>query len=323
MTFRIGSIPVRVRAWFWVVAAVIASRFQDPKLMAIAAAIVFVSVLVHELGHALVGRSFGLAPQIELHMMGGTTSWMKGNNLGHLRQLAISAAGPFAGFLLAAGSYAYLGYVPGERHPFGADPRMFAFELAIVVNVYWGIINLLPLMPLDGGNMMRSVLMLITRDRGEKPARVISIVFAGALLLYAAVGSARPDYWLGAIAGMFVWMNVQAFKTADQRAVDGPLVFAIDKAYAALDKEDGATAVAALRPVLSPQASPELRQLALRLFAYGLLLQDEWGELLPLLDRERAIIGPEELARYAKTARELGKAEEADRIDAIAAQPSA
>jgi Zn-dependent protease len=316
MRLRLGSIPVSVRGSFLLIALLIASRWREPKLMAIAVAVVFVSVLVHELGHALVGRAFGLAPQIELHMMGGTTSWIGGKNVGHARQLAISFAGPLAGFLLSAGSYAYLRHVPTVEHAVGADLKLFPFELAFWVNMVWGIFNLLPLLPLDGGNIMRAILMLVTRDRGEKPARAISVLVGGGLLVWAALD--KPiNYWLGGLAAMFVWMNVQAFRNADQRAIDIPLVQAIEKAYAALDKEDGATAVAELRPVLSPNASPEVRQLALRLFAYGLLLQGEWSELLPLLDRERALIGAEELARYAKTARELGKTEEANQIDAM------
>ena len=59
-------------------AVVLGARLQRPDLIAIWVAIVFISVLVHELGHALVGRMFGLDPQIELHGMGGTTSWVNG-----------------------------------------------------------------------------------------------------------------------------------------------------------------------------------------------------------------------------------------------------
>jgi stage IV sporulation protein FB len=312
MTLRLGSIPVRVRGSFLFIALLIGAQFRDPKLIAVAVGVVFVSVLVHELGHAIVGRLFGLVPQIEMHGMGGTTSWAAGRNVGHGRGILISAAGPIAGFCLAAAAFA----AHRQLASGGGDLKAFAFEVAVGVNVYWGIINLLPLMPLDGGNIMRSTLMILTRDRGEKPARVVSILCAGGLLVYAAIQK-EPNWWLGMIAAMFVWMNVQAFRSADQRAIDVPLVQAIDKAYVALDKEDGATAVEVLRPVLHPNATPELRQLALRLFAYGLLVKGEWSELLPLLARERETIGAEELARYSRTARELGKIDEANQIDAL------
>ncbi len=314
MNFRLGSIPVRVRGTFLFVALLISSQFQKPQLVGIAAAVVFVSILVHELGHALVGRAFGLSPQIEMHGMGGTTSWSSGRNVGNVRSVVISVAGPSFGFLLAA-----LAYVALHRPP--PNPLLvFALEFAWTVNVYWGIFNLLPLLPLDGGNIMRSTLMGLTKGRGEKPARIVSAAVAGLLLLWAALGK---DLWLGLIAAMLAWTNITAFKNADQRALDLPLAQGIEKAYAALDKQDGAAAVDTLRPVLAPAASPELYQLGLRLFAYGLLLKGEWNELLPLLEREREKIGGEELARYAKTARELGKLDAASRIEALVARAPA
>ncbi|HEY8075194.1 MAG TPA: hypothetical protein VIF62_13815, partial [Labilithrix sp.] len=144
MTFRLGSIPVRVRGTFLFIALIIGAQFQKPQLVAIAAAVVFVSILVHELGHAFVGRAFGLQPQIEMHGMGGTTSWIAGRNVGNARGVVISLAGPTFGFLLAAIAY----FAHGRSSNAFVT---FALEFAFTVNVYWGIFNLLPLLPLDGG----------------------------------------------------------------------------------------------------------------------------------------------------------------------------
>lgn len=319
MQFRLGSIPVRVRAYFFLMAVMLGAQFRTPQLVGTWIAIVFVSVLVHELGHALVGKAFGLVPQIDLHGMGGTTSWVKGREkLGPGRSIAISLAGPFAGFVFGTIVLVYAKAGPGPKSPYAA----FALEQLLWVNFGWGIVNLLPMMPLDGGNVARSALDWVTKGRGEKPARILSIAIAGLALVWAAINA---QAWLGLLAAMFTWSNVQAYRQIDQRKLDVPLAEAIEKAYGALDRQDGAAAIALLRPTLAAGTTLELRQIGLRLFAYALLLEGQWGELLPLLDRERDVIGAEELARYAKAARELGRTDDASAIDAIrtALAPSA
>jgi stage IV sporulation protein FB len=312
--FRLGSIPIRIRWPFLFMAAVLGASQERPDLVAIWVAIVFVSVLVHELGHALVGRMFGLVPQIELHGMGGTTSWIEGRDVGHARGIAISVAGPFAGFALAGLIYLSqrLGFQPHGLH------AVFAFRSALYVNFIWGVFNLAPMLPLDGGNVLRGFLNLVTGGRGEKPARVISILIGLAAIAYAL--SVR-EVWLGALGAFFTWANVQAYRQADTRAADAPLAQAIDKAYVALERHDGAEAIELLRPVIVPQTSEELRAIALRIYSYALLIEGLWDELLPMLERNASLIGLEEMSRYAKTARELGRTHEADRIEALVPRP--
>jgi Zn-dependent protease len=314
VNLRLGSIPVRVRLPFLFLALVLGARLERPDLVAIWVVIVFVSVLVHELGHALVGRMFGLAPQIELHGMGGTTSWASGRDIGHLRSIAISLAGPFAGFAIAALLVlsGRLGFQP--KSPFA----MVALKLAFDVNFWWGVFNLAPMLPLDGGNVMRSALNGLTKGRGEKAARVVSIITGGLFITWAAL---TGQLWLGVLGAFFTWANVQAFRQADTRAADAPLAEAIEKAYVALERHDGAEAIALLRPVIVDQASEDLRAIGLRVYSYALLLEGMWDELLPMLQKNAALIGTEELTRYATTARELGRPAEAEKIAALISRP--
>ena len=295
-------------------ALVLGARLERPDLIAVWVGIVFVSVLVHELGHALVGRVFGLAPQIELHAMGGTTSWIDARDIGHARSMAISLAGPFAGFALAAGVFlaGRLGFKPHS------ELAVAALDMALFINIRWGLFNLAPMLPLDGGNVVRSALNGITKGRGEKGARIISIVTGGLFLAYAAVSA---QIWLGAMAAFFLWMNMQAYRQADTRVADAPLAQAIQKAYLALERHDGAEAIELLRPVIVAQASEDLRAIALRVYSYALLIEGMWDELLPMLEKNAALIGLEEMSRYAKTARELGSVDEADRIAALVPRP--
>lgn len=314
MLLRLGSIPIRVRGLFLVMAVVLGARLQRPDLIAMWVAIVFVSVLTHELGHALMGRAFGLQPQIELHGMGGTTSWVDGRDIGHARGIAVSLAGPFAGFAIAAVLFACerLGIRP--HHPLA----LLGVELAFQINFWWGIFNLAPMLPLDGGNVMRGALNLLTKGRGEKPARAVSVLMGGVLIAYAALAGAL---WLGALGAFFTWANIQAYRQSDTRSADVPLAQAIAKAYTALERDDGEQAIALLRPVIVPQTSEELRAIGLRIYSYALLIEGLWDELLPMLEKNAALIGVEELTRYAKTARELGRTDEADRIDGLVPRP--
>lgn len=315
MRFRLGSIPVRVHAPFLFLALFMAMNERDPRLIGIWLVVVFVSVLAHELGHALVGRAFGLTPQIDLHGMGGTTSWTGGGDLGPGRRVAISLAGPFAGFLLAALVMAFVVASPPPDR-FG----QFAARQLMFVNVVWGIFNLLPLLPLDGGNVLKTTLDAMTKGRGEKPARMISIVCCVALL---ALAYTRSQWMLGMLAVLFGMTNLRGLRDADVRRADAVLAPAIDKAHLALEKKDGAEAIALLRPALLPEASPELRSIGVQLLGYALVLEGKWDEVLPLLESERELLSPEDLSRFARAARDQGRAEDGDRIDALAKTPDA
>ena len=75
------------------------------------------------------------------------------------------------------------------------------------VNMGWAILNLLPIVPLDGGHVMRSVLHLILGYPNETIPRVVSVVVAvGVLGLALLVGM----YWGAMLAGMFAFTNAAA-----------------------------------------------------------------------------------------------------------------
>jgi len=313
LRFRLGSIPVRIHGTFLFLILVLGAQEKQLDRIAIWAGVALLSVLVHELGHALVGKAFGLEPQIELQGMGGLTHWQTSRDIGHWRSIAISVAGPFAGFLVAV-----MLVLVGKAgfHPDG-ERAAFALKTALTVNVVWGVFNLAPMLPLDGGNVLRSFLNIVTTGRGEKPARIISVLVGGGFLLLAFRWG---QLWLGGVAALFTWSNIQAYRQADTRKADVPLTQAIEQSYLALEKHDGAAAIALLRPVLVPQASEDLRAIALRIFCYALLIEGEWQELLPILGRNAVLIGVEEMTRYAKTARELDKIDEASAIESLITQ---
>src|SRR5207244_13618606 len=97
------GILVRVHPFFWVATLFLgmAGKTADPVNTLIWVAVVFVSILVHEFGHATLQRAFGGHPWITLYSFGGLASC---NDCGRSpgRQITILLAGPFAGFLFAA-----------------------------------------------------------------------------------------------------------------------------------------------------------------------------------------------------------------------------
>jgi Zn-dependent protease len=148
--------------------------------------VVFVSILVHEFGHAVAFRCFGADADIVLYAFGGLAIPTMGIS-GRWRRMAVSLAGPFAGFVLCGivyGSNLALNWVPKGREP-GANEVRFLYAVLIVVNLYWGILNLLPIFPLDGGHVSRELCGKVWGSRGRRISLKISFVLALVLVAYA------------------------------------------------------------------------------------------------------------------------------------------
>jgi stage IV sporulation protein FB len=214
LSFRLGSIPVAVHGSFLLVVLFLGLMGGDPSGILLWMVVVFVGVLLHELGHALVGRSFGLVPQIDLIGFGGLTSWSAKSavKLGPAKRIAISLAGPLTGIAIGLGTLAFI------RARVGLPPLTFwdrytpwsALTYAIVwVNAGWGVLNLLPILPMDGGNVLHQGLNLVTNGRGETPARVVSLVLAATIAIYClVVRNTYPAF----LAGLFALQNFRALR---------------------------------------------------------------------------------------------------------------
>ncbi len=316
MDLRLGSIPLRIQGSFLLMALLLGLNERDPVKLALWVAIVLVSVVIHELGHALMGKAFGLEPRIELYGMGGLTIFNGGRaELSTGKSIAVSLAGPFAGFcfalLVLVASLAGL----SPKHPLAGH----AVWLLLWANVGWGVFNLLPMLPLDGGNVLRTIVRAISKDHGEKIARVVSIVVAAGIALWAVRGK---QWWVLYLGALFAFQNVQALRQAGQMRVDQTLADVIQKAYAALDRQQPKEAITLLEPVLAGSASPDLRQVGLRIYVVALFKEARWTDAMAIIERERAVIGPEDLGRYAQTMRELGREGDADRIRELVNAPA-
>src|SRR3954464_14722355 len=98
--FTWAGIPGRVEPVFFVIIVILGFNPNDPRpiLLVSWVAIAFVSILLHELGHAIAFRLFGINPSITLYGMGGLTSGQ--GRLTPVESIAVSLAGPLSALFL-------------------------------------------------------------------------------------------------------------------------------------------------------------------------------------------------------------------------------
>ena len=222
LQFRLFGFEVRVAWGFWIVAAILGwdwSRWVDrldmdspgaAVLLIIWIAAVFASILVHELGHSLAMRWFGIDSRIVLYHFGGLaipdsfTSWRGARirRVGPLEQIIISAAGPALQLALGIAVWVFalaMNIRLAEtdtinwllRTNFGAEAELptsaalYGVLSALVwTSVMWSVFNLVPVLPLDGGQITLNALHLSKLRDAQRTTHIISIVAAGLLGLW-------------------------------------------------------------------------------------------------------------------------------------------
>jgi Zn-dependent protease len=194
--FRLFGFPVRVSPWFWLVSALlgdfILQRYGLLYLL-LWIACVFVSILLHELGHAFAARWFGSPARIDLIAFGGLASYPHPPRAGWRRML-IALAGPAAGFLFAAIIYGSNEVKPWRE---SSDFARRTYWFLMWVNLFWNCINLLPIWPLDGGKVCREVFYMAGARSPDAVAYGVSMVAAGLLTVWGIlVATGNEPRWL-------------------------------------------------------------------------------------------------------------------------------
>lgn len=253
--FRALGIPIRVSGLFWILPLIFGIQMGHPFFILASAVAIFVGVLVHEMGHALVMRYYGISPRIALTMMGGYATenqfdvWnLPTSSYGHRRspkqQILISAAGPMAGFLLAAVivgivflaggwidfrfAYGFLPYWNLELvagNPFDPEFRRIAstptnwdllyalITFSLFVNIYWGILNLMPVYPLDGGHIAREIMVSQDQSSGFRNSLWLSVYTAAILAVFGII--VLKEFFMGMIFGVFAFQSWQMIQRMD------------------------------------------------------------------------------------------------------------
>ncbi len=169
-----GKIPLTVSPIFWVLAFFIAWMSSGNAWEFLSwIFIVFVSVLVHELGHALTAKLWGQNVQIVLGPLGGTTLYGGGRApLSRIKEFTVVMCGPLFGFLLAGFAYLFLNYVKV------APGAVYVLFYLMYANIIWSFFNLLPVHPLDGGKLVSILLEGIFGPSGMRFSYLLSGLFA-------------------------------------------------------------------------------------------------------------------------------------------------
>lgn len=233
--FSVMGIPIRIHPIFWLTAGFLAWNPNDPQQVLVRIGCILLAVLVHELGHAVVTRRFGWRPEIVLYFFGGYATSQRYSTW---KDIAVSAAGPAAGFLLytmfwIASVAMIINGVQQERviselyqhyekssvqafqadweavqiggeHYRGAwwaasDSRVHAklFDLArssivydavkfsLFINLVWNLMNLVPVLPLDGGRISQELCFWMSPRAGLLASIRISVAASGAVAAWA------------------------------------------------------------------------------------------------------------------------------------------
>jgi len=164
--------------------------------------VVFLGVLLHEFGHAAVIGLFGYGPsRISLSGLGGVTVNERSVSPG--KEILISAAGPLTSLAIA-----FLASMGERSAPLMQDPMLAAFiPLVAWTNKSWAIFNLLPIFPLDGGQILRNVCRLAFKERRALLlSTILSMLLTAAMALYAVT---HRMMFMTMLAVLFFMQNYQ------------------------------------------------------------------------------------------------------------------
>jgi Zn-dependent protease len=205
LRWRAFGISFRVHPSFWIFMLIFGYLFvraYHPRAMettntllaylALWVGCAFASILIHELGHVTLGRIFGAHSNILLYSMGGLAI---GNFdvLARWQRIGVSLAGPAAGFSLCGLAWVLPGaimrydpvFLPNHRWVFDA------FVFLFIQNLFWNLFNLVPIIPLDGGMVMREVVTGVFPSQGMRLAYGFSFLIAGSIAVYSLLAAWR------------------------------------------------------------------------------------------------------------------------------------
>ncbi len=229
LNFTIFGIPVRVQPFFWILPLFVSGAFRmEPgqgmlQMLIIWTVVIFLSILVHELGHALTGlKTGGGSAAIELNGFGGL-AYNYGGRFSLKGRRWMIAMGPGAGFILLAltilaMTIAYgaadglnlasalavgITFAPLNTEVINNAGLFIFFSAMIFVNFWWGILNLLPIMPLDGGQLFE------TFSKSPKLTFKVGMVTGGLVALY---GLNTGSVFLMFLMGYLAYNNYRAYQ---------------------------------------------------------------------------------------------------------------
>jgi stage IV sporulation protein FB len=207
LRFSLFGIPVTIQWMFWVVLAVLGpinalGRPNALMNLGLWVAVGFVSILWHELGHCFFQRKFGASPEIVLYG-GGGVAIPHGARFTRGQSLIIAGAGPAFGLALWLATALLIQHFPPQTVTMYRVARYVAW-----INLVWSLVNLLPVLPLDGGRIMEALL--------NGRIRVVAAIGAAVAVLAAVASFLIGQLYMAIFFGFFAWQNVQLWQTGSR-----------------------------------------------------------------------------------------------------------
>ncbi len=235
--FSLAGIPVHVSIWYLLLSGWIGFRSENPLLWITT---LTVSILVHEFGHAFASRHYDLNPQILLHGWGGLCSHERAER--DLHDVVIISAGPGAGFVLGGLTFAFsLALQWFAPDWLAAQPLVeLGIQYMLFINIIWSFVNLIPLWPLDGGQLFRlGMVRLFGGAKGEKITHYtgIGLSIIAALLAFKFFSG----FFMALLCGFLAWENYKRLQSGGSgpvRRVNKTSAKLVAQAQQALHNED-------------------------------------------------------------------------------------
>jgi len=202
--FSLFSIPVRIELWFWVTTAFLGGAFDATNQEALLGTATFmlaafISVLIHEMGHALTIKRFKQPTQVVLTFMGGYATYPPGI-LTRKRSFLVTLAGPALQLVFGIGIIFLSEYLPSQ----GKQVDIF-FANLIWISIIWAVFNCLPIYPMDGGQMLSAVL-------GPRRAKVVHMTGIVTAAIIGMLALLTGGLFITIFMGMFAYQNFQYYQ---------------------------------------------------------------------------------------------------------------
>lgn len=280
MNFTFLKISVHIHPSFWILILLYSGIIESISITAFFYVfIIFLSLIIHEYGHGLTALFFGASPSIELHAFGGATYCNK--TLSSKEEFLVTFAGPLFEALLIIIPYLLLKF-----HMFHHHYVNYFLYLTYKLNLFWCLVNLIPIYPLDGGKLCRYLLSSKFGSKGEKVSVIISIICG---VLGSSYFLLNKFYIFGALFLLYGLQNLQMLK---QIKIFSPNYFSLyNESLQAIEKNELSKAKNILNKILKYNSEDNIRISAIeslatiyykeneRKKAYNLLLKTDPAKL--------------------------------------------
>jgi Zn-dependent protease/CBS domain-containing protein len=204
----VADIPIRIHVSFLLLLAFLGFQYAGNSKQSVAGIMLivalFVCVVLHELGHAIMARRYGIRTlSITLYPIGGVAALDEVPR--PKQELWVALAGPMVNVVIAVLLWSYL-LLSHQKTPttlFIEPNRSFAANL-MTANVLLALFNMLPAFPMDGGRVLRAI---IARFMDEVRATTIAAKIGQAMALLIGVYGLMTGQILTLIIAMFIWFG--------------------------------------------------------------------------------------------------------------------